>query len=128
MAGLPRRTLSPWDEVEDIFGISTLETSYHGPRILLQISGNTWKLEAKVAQSTRTASSSRQQFLTIDQATLESPHRRDPNPLDDVEGRAGISAHGPSYHDPRVLLEVIGGGLKTEHKVVQSAACISDIT
>ena len=105
--------------MEDIFGISTLEPGYHGPRVLLQISGSTWKLEAKVAQSTRTASSSRQQLLTIDQATLASLPRRDPNPLDDVEGRARISAHGPSYHEPRALLEVTGGGLKTEVKVTQ---------
>ena len=87
-----------------------------------------WKSKAKVAQSTGTASQNIQQPLTTDQATLASSPRRDPNPLDDVEGRVGISAHGPSYHDPRALLEVTGGGLKTEHKVVQSAACISDIT
>ena len=50
---------------------------------------------------------------------MASPPRRDPYPLDDVEGRVGISAHGSNYHDPRALLEVTGGGLNTELKVVQ---------
>ena len=118
LVGLPRRTLSPWDEVEGIFGISTHGTCYQGPRVLLIIIGSTWKGKAKVAQSSWTASQN-QQLLTTDQATLASPPRREPSPLDDVEGRSGISTHGSSYHDPRALLEVTGGGLKTEPKVAQ---------
>ena len=56
---------------------------------------------------------------TADQATLAGSPRRSLNPWDDVEGRSGISTHGPSCHGPRVLLEVIGGGLKMESKVAQ---------
>ena len=119
LAGLPRHDLSPRNDVEGIFGISTLGPSYHGPRVLLMIIESTWKSKEKVAQSSWTASQNIQQPLTTDQAILASSPRRDPNPLDDVEGRAGISAHGPSYHDPRALLEVNGGGLKTEAKVPQ---------
>ena len=119
LAGLPRRILSPRDDVEDIFGISTLEPSYHGSRVLLMIIESTWKSKAKVAQSSWTASQNTQQLLTTYQDILASPPRRDPNPLDDVEGRAGISAHGSSYHDPRDLLEVTKGGLKIEAKVTQ---------
>ncbi|XP_057545740.1 uncharacterized protein LOC130824737 [Amaranthus tricolor] len=128
LAGLPRRTQGPWEDVEGIIGISTLGPSHHGPRVLRMIIVSSWKLEAKVAQSSRTASQNMQQPRTTEQATLASSHRRDPNPLDDVEGRVGISAQGSSHHGPRSLLEVTGSGLKTEHKVVQSAAYISGIT
>ena len=113
----PRCNPSPSDDVEGIIGISTLGTSHHSPRVPRMIIGNSWKLEAKVAQSTWTASSNMHQFLTIEQATLASSPRRDPNPLDDVEHRVGISALGPSHHDPRALLKVNGKALKSEHKV-----------
>ncbi|XP_057542907.1 uncharacterized protein LOC130821241 [Amaranthus tricolor] len=52
LAGLPRRTLSPFDDVKDIIGISTLEPSHHGPKVLRMIIGSMWKSEAKVTQST----------------------------------------------------------------------------
>ena len=117
LAGLPRRTQGPLDDVEGIIGISTLGPSHHGPRVPRMIMGSSWKLEAKVAQSSRTASQNMQQPLTTEQATLASSHRRDPNPLDDVEGRVGISAQGSSQHGPRALLKVNGKALKSEHKV-----------
>ena len=113
----PRCNPSPSDDVEDIFGISTLGPNYHGPRILCMIIGSTWKLEAKVTQSTRITSSNSPPILTIEQATLASSPRRDPNPLDDVEHRVGIFAQGSSQHGPRALLKVNGKALKSEHKV-----------
>ena len=117
LAGLSRQTLSSSDDVEGIIGISTLGPSHHGPRVPRMIMGSSWKLEAKVAQSSRTASQNMQQPLTTEQATLASSHRRDPNPLDDVEGRVGISAQGSSHHGPRALLKVNGKALKSEYKV-----------
>ena len=38
-------------------------------------------------------------IYSIDQATLAGLPKRTQSPLDDVEGRVGIFAHGPSYHD-----------------------------
>ena len=63
-----------------------------------------------------------------DQATLAGPPKRDLSLWDDVEGRFGISTHGPSCHDLRILLEVIGGGLKPESKVAQSTASTVAVT
>ena len=70
-------------------------------------------------EPTGTANSNIQQLLTsfTDQATLAGLPRRDPSPWDDVEGRFGISTHAPSCNGPRILLEVIGGRLKSESKV-----------
>ena len=50
----PRCDQSPWDDVEGIFGISTLGTSFHGPRVLLEVNESARKIEAKVMQSTET--------------------------------------------------------------------------
>ncbi|XP_057545741.1 uncharacterized protein LOC130824739 [Amaranthus tricolor] len=112
-----RCKLNRCDDLEGIIGISTLGPSHHGPRVPRMIMESIWKSKAKVAQSTGTANQNMQQLLTIEQATLESSPRRDPNPLDDVEHRVGISAQGPSHHDPRALLKVIGKTLKSEYKV-----------
>ena len=73
---------------------------------------------------TELGSTDQQTALTsiADQATLEGSPRHDLNHWDDVEGKFGISTHGPSCHGPRVLLEVIGGGLKLETKVTQLTA------
>ena len=117
LAGLPRRTLSPFDDVKDIIGISTLEPSHHGPKVLRMIIGSMWKSEAKVTQSTWSVSSNMQQLLTTDQASLASPSRHHLNPYADVEGRVGIFAQGSSHHGPRALLKVNGKALKSEHKV-----------
>ena len=117
LAGLYRRTLSPWDDVEGIIGISTLGPSHHGPRVLRVIIGSMWKSEAKVTQSTWSVSSNMQQLLTTDQASLASPSGHDLNPYADVEGRFGIFAQGSSHHGPRALLKVTGKTLKSEYKV-----------
>ena len=52
LASPSRRDPSPWDDVEGIFGISTLGTSCHGPRTLLEVTKEGRKSELKVAHST----------------------------------------------------------------------------
>ena len=76
----------------------------------------------KEQNPTEISKTDQQQSLTpiTDQATLVGPPRRDLSPWDDVEGRFGISTHGPSCHGPRTLLEVIKGGLKSKLKVTQA--------
>ena len=71
---------------------------------------------------TKISKTNQQQNLTptADQATLAGSPRHDLNHWDDVEGKSGISTHGPSCHGPRDLLEVIGRALKSKPKVAQS--------
>ena len=57
-----------------------------------------------------------------DQATLTDQPRRSLSSWEDMEGRIGISLHGPCCHGPRVLLTVIEGAQETRVKVVQSTA------
>ena len=51
LASPSRRDPSPWDDVEGIFGISTLGTSCHSSRVLLEVTGSAQKIDAKVMRS-----------------------------------------------------------------------------
>ena len=55
-----------------------------------------------------------------DQATLTGQPSCDRSSGEDVEGRIGISLHGPCCHGPRILLTITGSAQKIKAKVVQS--------
>ena len=68
------------------------------------------KKPTKAATETETTNLSKYQILNSngDQATLSSQPRSAQSTVEDVEGRFGISLHGPCCHGPRTLLTIMG--------------------
>ena len=108
--------LSPLALNIDVFNSS--QDSQRKDELIMESQIQKNKQEKPTAATDQEKSDMQQSLINLaDQATLTEPSRQNLRSWDDVEGRNGISIHGPCCHGPRVLLTFMGRAQETGPKV-----------